>query len=230
MPHKQQVLPNQVIHKEKKMAELKHVGRMISTNKKVLIAYRTLPGDAFHALVIPTENLSDEQHDSLIRTVESAAGQEAYEFAEALARTYFPDGSIMLAALHTQGKLVRVGTDEVEVTPSTNSSIPLSELNQVIAEQRGVSVSDLALQTPDKKEDTNVEINEVATVQDVPSPTTETADVDEEISEDDIIAISDVESRAKKYRSEADRLSKLAAKYRREAEALVSTKKPTATA
>ena len=68
------------------MATLKHVGRIKSTGKRVVVAYRTLPGDAHHALVIPTEGLSDSYHNSLISTVESNAGQEAYEFAEAMDR------------------------------------------------------------------------------------------------------------------------------------------------
>ena len=71
---------------------LKHVGRLKSSGKRVIVAYRTLPGDAYSALVIPTEGLNDSYHNALISTVESAAGQEAYEFAEAMDRTVTPDG------------------------------------------------------------------------------------------------------------------------------------------
>ena len=52
------------------MVELKHVGRVKATGKKCLVAYRTLPGDAYHAVIIPTENLPDNYHDSLIQLVE----------------------------------------------------------------------------------------------------------------------------------------------------------------
>ena len=45
---------------------LKHVGRMIASNKKVLVAYRTLPGDAYSCLVVPTESL-DLQYYTLIQ-------------------------------------------------------------------------------------------------------------------------------------------------------------------
>ena len=70
--------------------ELKHVGRVTATNKKCLVAYRTLPGDAYSCLIVPTENMPDIYHDAIINLVESSAGQEANEFAEALDRTQFP--------------------------------------------------------------------------------------------------------------------------------------------
>jgi len=137
------------------MRELKHIGRIKSTNKKCLVAYRTLPGDAYNCLIIPTENLPDAYHDALINLVENNTGQTAYEFAEALSRTNFPDGSIMLSALHTQGRLVKIGTNQIEMTPQPATSILLSELNQIISEQRGIAVDELALQ-PLNGNDTNV--------------------------------------------------------------------------
>ena len=112
---------------------LKHVGRIKASNKKVLVAYRTLPGDAYSALVVPTESLDDQYHNALINLVESATAQEAYEFAEALDRTQFPDGSRMLPSLHSKGRLIKVGTDQIEMTPSIGVAILLSELNQIIA-------------------------------------------------------------------------------------------------
>ena len=51
------------------MQSLKHVGRIKATGKKVLIAYRTLPGDAYSALVVPTENLQDDMHNAIINCV-----------------------------------------------------------------------------------------------------------------------------------------------------------------
>lgn len=181
------------------MVELKHVGRVKSTGKKCLVAYRTLPGDAYHAVIIPTENLPDSYHDALIQLVESSAAQESYEFADILSRANFPDGSIMLAALHTQGRMVRVSTAEIEMTPTLTDKISLDELNSLIAEQRGVAVDDLHVKpnTPDNK----VEVKEVAEVKDISPPKNE-----ENMT---------VEERARHYRSEADRLYKEAAKLRK---------------
>ena len=200
------------------MANLKHVGRIKANGRKVIIAYRTLPGESDAALVVDSASLSDDQHDTIIKLVESPAGQSAYEFAEAMARTNFPDGSIMLANLHYHGKLIKFKTSEIEMTPSMQAIISLDALNQIIAEQRGISVNDLALGGGSAA-------TEVATIKDI-SNTTRT----------DVVAESQVaklpnnepltdEDLAKSYRSQADRLSKEAAELRRQAETLVPTKK-----
>ena len=199
------------------MAELKHIGRVQATNKKCLVAYRTLPGDAYSCLIIPTENLPDAWHDALINLVESPAGQAAYEFAEALDRTQFPDGSRMLPALHGAGRLIKAATSAVEMNPTTSVSILLSELNQIIAEQRGVSVDNLSIQdTGAKAEDAT------------PAPAKKEAKVESvttEITVADPTSFTSKEEEAKFYRSKADKLAKEAAAFRRKAEELVPTTK-----
>lgn len=203
------------------MADMKHVGRLITTGRKVLIAYRTLPGDAYSCLVIDTASLDDSQHNSLIQLVESPSAQNATEFAEVLARAKFQNGSTMLPALHSLGKLLKVPTDMVELTPNFTTKVNLAELNQIIAEQMGVSVSDLAVKDGNAK---GVEIQEVATVKDI-SPTAKTSS--QSINDDSQPAVQNLtpEDQAKQFRSEADRLSKQAAEMRRQAEVLVPTKK-----
>jgi hypothetical protein len=200
------------------MVNLKHVGRIKANGRKVIIAYRTLPGESDAALIVDTASLSDDQHDTIIKLVESPAGQSAYEFAEAMARTNFPDGSIMLANLHVQGKLTKVKTSEIEMTPTLQSIVSLDQLNQLIAEQRGISVNDLALGG-------GSEATEVAVVKDI-SNTTKTNVVAEsqvaKIPNNEPLTDEDL---AKQFRSQADRLSKEAAELRRQAEALVPTKK-----
>lgn len=195
------------------MAELKHVGRVIATGKKCIVAYRTLPGESGSCLIIPTENLPDSYHDALINLVESNAGQSAYEFAEALARSLFPDGSTMLAALHTQGRFVKVATDQIEMLPNNIVSVVLSELNQIIAEQRGTTVDDLSIKT-------TVEKQVAASAKETATPI-----VKESIKPEVDVALLTPEQQAKHYRSEADRLSKEAAALRRQAEELVPTAK-----
>ncbi len=205
------------------MAELKHIGRVINTKKKCIVAYRTLPGDAHYCLIVPTESLPDSYHDSIINLVESSAGQNAYEFAEAMARTTFPDGSTMLAALHTQGRLVKVRTAEIEMTPTTSAAIQLSELNQIIAEQRGVSVDELSVGgSPNNVQemDTSVPKQEVDT-----SLKTTSQSVNEGVDTVAQTEFDSAESEGKFYRSQADKLAKQAAEFRRKAEGLVPTKK-----
>jgi hypothetical protein len=200
------------------MANLKHIGRIKTTGRKVIVAYRTLPGESDAALIIPTEALTPEQHDSIISLVESPAGQNAYEFAEVLARSRFPDGSVILANLHFNSRLVKVKTSTVEMLPNSHSTIGLDQLNQVIAEQRGLSVNDLALGNG-----SSAQIEEIAKVTDISNTTksnvvaeSQVAKIDAPLSDDDL---------ARKYRSDADKLYKEAARLRSEAEKLAPAKK-----
>lgn len=205
------------------MADLKHVGRIKATGRKCLVVFRTLPGDAFSALVIMTESLTESYHDALINLVESNAAQVNNELSEVLARAVFPDGSTMLPSLHVKGMLTKVPTNAIEMTPNPSVSILLSELNQIIAQQKGVSVQDLAIQ-PDTPSP-NTEIKEVASAVDISPKQGNTDPVVDQASQE---PLSD-EALAKKYRSDADRLSKEAAQLRRLAEELVPTKKKVAT-
>ena len=72
---------------------LKHVGRDAKTHRKVIVAYRVVPGEPDNCLIIKTESLDAASHDSLMTAVESNAGQNADEFAEAMFRTTLPDGA-----------------------------------------------------------------------------------------------------------------------------------------
>lgn len=198
------------------MADLKHVGRIKTNKRKVIIAYRTLPGDPYHALVVPTESLDADMHDKLIDLVQSNAGQTAYELAEAMARTRLSDGRIMLAAFVKEGKLNKVPTNSVEMTPNTTTIVALDELNKIIAEQKGVPIEELAIKegTPSTQQTTS---------QPVADPIVETTAVNESAP------LSD-EELAANYRSQADRLFKEAKALREQAEALVPTKKKTQSA
>jgi hypothetical protein len=194
---------------------LKHVGRMKNNQRKVIVAYRTIPGDAESAIVVTTENLGADEHDSLMKLVESNAGQTAYELAEAMARVSLPDGRNMLAAFHTTGKMVKVPTNTVEMTPDNKTNIMLNELNLVIAQQKGVSIEDLSI----KGNTTKTE--DIASVNEIPAPVADAiqAPVDDVLTDEQIAA---------KYRSDADRLYKEAKRLREEADKLSPVKKKTA--
>ena len=92
------------------MPVTKHVGRLINNRRKVIVAYRVVPGEPENCLIVTTENLMADEHDSLMKLVDSDAGQQAYELAEGMARTQLPDGRNMLAAFHKTGKLLEVET------------------------------------------------------------------------------------------------------------------------
>lgn len=180
---------------------LKHVGRMAKNQRKIVVAYRTVPGEPENAIVVTTENLMAEEHDSLMKMLESDAGQSTNELSEVMARTQLPDGRNMLAAFHTTGKMTKVATNLVEMTPDRNNTIMLNELNEIIAQQKGVSVSDLAGKTTASKE------------------TEQPAVAEDAVMTDEDLAAS--------YRSQADALFKEAKALREQAESLVPSKKKT---
>lgn len=185
---------------------LKHVGRLIKSKRRVVVAYRVVPNEPENCIVIATETLTADEHDSLMKVVESAAGQEANELANVLDRSVLPDGRPMLVAFHKTGKLQKQPTSEVEMIPNRTTSIPLSELNLLIAQQQGVAVDDLAV-----------------TNGDAPNKKVETTTLDKETLVD--TASMTNEEIAANYRSQADALFKEAKKLREQAEDLVPTKK-----
>jgi hypothetical protein len=201
---------------------LKHVGRISKTKRKVVVAYKVLPGDPDHCVVITTENLEAGDHDTLMSTVESATAQEAEDFATVMMRTQLSDDSNMLARFHTTGKMVKVKTADVEMTPNRNSTINLKELNEVIAQQRGITVADLAVKGPDGKTVQPANADPAMTASEMAAAAPGVTPV----ADDGVITD---EALAKKYRSDADRLSKEAAELRRQAEELVPTKKKAST-
>ena len=199
---------------------LKHIGRIANNKRKVIVAYKVLPGDPDHCVVVTTENLEAGDHDTLMQTVESSTAQEADDFATVMMRTQLSDGSNMLARFHTTGKMTKVKTSDVEMTPNRNTSIRLNELNEAIAQQRGVTVADLAVKGPDGKTKQPASADPAITASEMAAETVGTSAV----AADNVITD---EALAKKFRSDADRLSKEAAELRRQAEELVPTKKST---
>lgn len=191
---------------------MKHVGKMKNNGAKIVIAYRTLPGDPHSALVIGTQSLTDSYHDSLMSLVESDMGQQADELADVMAVRRFPDGSNMLHYIHANGFLKKVPTNLVLVTPDPKSSVQLDELNNLIAQQRGITLNELAI-----KDGSNTVVptlspdgRQVAPEDEVTTKVAETVSVEAE----------NFDLTPSEMRSRADALYKEAARLRREADAI----------
>ena len=191
------------------MAALKHVGRLITNQKKCCVVYRVLPGDPNTALVVLTQSLDASEHDALISLVDSATAQDSDELGQAMARAQLPDGRNMLAGFHKTGKLVKIATDQVEMTPNNTTTVVLSVLNNAIAEQKGVTVNDLAIK--------NTQGETVPEVTDAPVDATTAY-----TSTPDVLTDADL---AAQYRSQADSMFKEAKRLREQAEELAPTKK-----
>lgn len=119
------------------MANIKHVGQIKNTQKRVVVVFRELPNDPDHCLVVDTDALPDWMHDNVITAVESPGAQSSANFYEYAQRTVFTDGSNMLTTLHTSGRLQKQPTNNVIMTPNNSVTIPLNELNDLIREQTG---------------------------------------------------------------------------------------------
>ena len=201
---------------------LKHIGRMKNTGAKVLVVFRTLPGESNQALVLPVAQLPDSYHDSIMTLVETDQAQEAFEFGEMMFIRTFPDGRPMLQAMQADGRLQKVATDMVLMTPTTNDSVILSDLNTLIAEQKNCTVDDLYtfVKGAPKKEDKPAVSEEVAPIvdPDVPAPVRAEATQGEALSDKDL---------AKSFRSQADAMYKEAARLRKQADELDPPQKKT---
>lgn len=201
------------------MKPLKHVGRIKNTGAKVLVVFRTLPGESNTALVLPVAQLPDSYHDSIMEVVETDQAQESFEFGEIMFIRAFPDGRPMLQAMQADGRLQKVPTDNVIMTPTPNDSVELAQLNILIAEQKNCTVDDLYTFVSGAPKKSDATVQDVAEVKDIapavdpdiPAPLRAQASNTEALSDKDI---------AKSYRSQADAMYKEAARLRKEADAL----------
>jgi hypothetical protein len=193
--------------------ELKHIGKMINNDVKVIVAYRTLPGDPSSALVIGTNNLGDAYHDALMNLLQDVSGQQVNEFADIMAVRQFPDGSNMLEWCHTRGQLKKVPTKLVMMTPTNQASILLEDLNKIIAEQRGISVDELAVNDGSQKKK-----KPVAKKDDATRTTSSSVNEDgQNASQQEIVSESLTPTQ---MRARADKLFKDAQQLRKQADAI----------
>lgn len=197
------------------MKTLKHIGKIKNTGAKVLVVFRTLPGESNMCLVLPVANLPDQYHDSIMTLIETDQAQEAFEFGEIMHIRPFPDGRPMLLAMQQDNRLQKVATDSVIMTPTTNTTVNLSDLNVMIAEQKNCSIDDLCTfvkGAPGKKVESST-----PTSTDNNQTTAVTPPVRAQATDNAVLSDKDI---AKSYRSQADALYKEAARLRKEADTL----------
>ena len=116
------------------MAFIKHVGRM--GDRKLCVLFRQVPGEDHMCLIIHPEVLPAHWQDAIQKVIESDIGQTADELANAMHRSLLPDGRPILETLHNERMIKKVRTADVIMTPNTNSSIRLDELNKMLNEMK----------------------------------------------------------------------------------------------
>ena len=115
------------------MTFFKHVG--VANGKKVIIVQRQLTGDDSHmAAVLYSDILPSRYHDDVMKVLESAEGQQSWEFRDVLQRRMMADGNNMLQALSSENYIKRVSQNAIVVKPNSKSSIRLDELNKLLNE------------------------------------------------------------------------------------------------
>jgi len=127
----------------------KHVGELADESRaKVVVVYRTVPGEINNCLVVGTKFLPEVYHNALMRAVESEGGQAEEELGVFLARQSFPDGTNMLSVMHNDNYIKKFKTKDIIMTygPTEEGRMPLNKLNEMIAKEKGVKVSDLAVE------------------------------------------------------------------------------------
>lgn len=113
---------------------IKHIGK--HGDRKVAIVFREVPGEEHMALVIYPEVLPVSMHDSIMKVIESPAGQTAENLGDALFRSLLPDGRPMLQTLHVEGMIKKVQAKQVVVTPNATSHVNLDEMNGIIRKMK----------------------------------------------------------------------------------------------
>ena len=96
------------------MANIKHVGQIINTQKKCIVVFRELPDDQTSCLLVDTDAAPDWMHDDLMKAVEAPGAQASANFYEYAQRTVFTDGTNMLQTLHSSGRLIKFPTEKLQ--------------------------------------------------------------------------------------------------------------------
>lgn len=116
------------------MAFTKFVGK--TGDRKVCVLFRQVPGEDHMALIIYPETIHAHWQDAIQKVLESDLCQQGEEFADALHRSYFPDGRPMLETLHQERMIKKVRTSDIIMTPNASSNIRLDELNKMLNEMK----------------------------------------------------------------------------------------------
>ena len=197
---------------------LKHIGR--HGDKKVVVLYRQVPGEDHMCLVVYSDLLPRMYHDAVMSCLESPVGQQAESFADALFRNMMPDGINSLEALHKNGLMKKIATNQVIMTPTPSNTVRLDELNEILNEMKKGEAAIKRLAEMDKNTglSTKQRRNEQKEVGVPPSSRTRPAEVSPTASLHGVLSDSDL---AKSRVAQAEMMKANAATMLAEAERLI---------
>ena len=206
---------------------IKHVGK--HNNKKVVILYKTIPGEEHMCLVCYPETLPRHIHDDIMKALESDSGQQAKEFSDYLFRVMLSDGNNALSTLHKEGMIKKVPTNQVIVTPNATSTVRLDELNEILhkmnqGEEAVKSLAELdsnSGMTGKRKVKESRNVGEVRTPRESrsqPAEVNNNVNIDQVLTDDQLATqrraqAAQMLAEAKQLMAESDRLMKEAARF-----------------
>jgi len=196
---------------------LKHIGK--HNEKKIVVLYREVPGEDHMCLVVYSDLLPRIYHDAVMQVLESPVGQQSESFADALYRNMMPDGINALEALHKNGLIKKVATNQVIMTPTPASTVRLDELNSILNEMKKGEEAIKRLAEMDANQGMigkkkKPEPREVGVP---PSSRTQPADLTSSASINDVLSDQDL---ARSYVAQAEMMKRNAATMLAEAERL----------
>jgi hypothetical protein len=104
----------------------RHYGRHVPTDTRLVVTYPVLPNTTDATLVVHVDRLPAALKESVLRAVDTNAGQSSINVADVLGRTMYQDsGKSVFQVLHEGQYLKRVSIDEVEMKPTSAMAIPL---------------------------------------------------------------------------------------------------------
>ena len=116
------------------MAFTKFVGK--HGDRRVCVLFRQVPGEDHMCLIIYPDQIHAHWQDAIQKVLESDMAQQGEEFADALHRSYLPDGRPILETLHQERMIKKIRCADVVMTPNQSSKIRLDELNKMLNEMK----------------------------------------------------------------------------------------------
>jgi len=132
---------------------MKHVGKQISTQDKVVVLFRQVPGEPDNCLVVKTRTLGEVEHDSLMEVLEGLEGQQANQLADVLHHHMNRSGRPILDSLHQARKIMKLPTTDVAFTPDSHTAVAISEVNAAIKANEIATGSPAAVAQQSQTED-----------------------------------------------------------------------------
>jgi len=201
---------------------IKHVGR--HGDKKIVLAYRQIPGDEHMCLVMYSDSLPQMMHNEVMQVIESPVGQNATDLADAMFRHVMADGRNCLEAVHKSGYLKKVNTNQVIITPNAKSSVRLDELNKILNEMatgedaiKRLADLDKGAGMTGKREGREIGVSPASRTQPIEVPGSATVGdilTDDQLASQRIAQAAKMKLEAKQLLAEAEKLEKEASSFK----------------